>query len=154
MSWLIGPLIILFRRVTGTQQRSVASVPVTMSVDGLVHELCAVFVHAAVGSRRGEIDDRVVQGLHLNLKLFQAVKGNATPIGSQFNQGFGVGKTAHVHFDGKFLELAPCFDYVAHGRQTSHQGTVVQNGTGNHPDSHQQERQPIEQRVLKLVPLQ
>ena len=95
--------------------------------------------------------------MHLDQKPFQAVKGNATPIGSQFDQGFGVrgvSKTAHVHFDGKFLELAPSFDHGAHGRQTSHQGTVVQNGTGDHPGSHQQERQPIEQRVVTLVPIQ
>ena len=106
---------------------------------------------------KGGIDDRVVQGLHLDQKPFQSVKGNAMHLGSQFNQGFsvrGVGEAAHVHFNGKFLELAPSFDHGAHGCQTSHQGTVVQKGTGNHPGGHQQERQTVEQSIVKLVSIQ
>ena len=133
------------------------SVHVTVRVEGLVHELRPVGLHAAFGQRWGEIHDRVFQGLHLDQEAFESFQGNATRIGSQFDQGFGVrgvSKLTHAHFDGKFLELAPSFDHGAHGRQTRHQGVVVPNGAHDHPGGHQQERHPVEQSVVKLVLVQ
>ena len=133
------------------------AVHVTVRVEGLVHELRPVGLHAAFGQRWGEIHDRVVQGLHLDQEAFESFEGNAARIGSQFDQGFGVGgvsKLAHAHFDGKFLEFPPSFDHGAHGRQTRHQGVVVPNGAHDHSGGHQQERQTIEQSIVKPVLVQ
>ena len=126
-------------------------------MERLVHELSPVGLHAAFGQRRGEIHDRVVQGLHLDQETFESIEGNTACIGSQFDQGFGVGgvsKLAHAHFDGKFLEFAPSFDHGAHSGQTRHQGVMVPNGAYDQSGGHQQERHAIEQSVVKLVLVQ
>ena len=152
----LGPFI-LFRPVPCTHQGVRTAVHVTLGVEGLVHELRPVGLHAAFGQRRGEIHDRVVQGLHLDQETFKSFEGNGVRIGSQFDQGFGVGgvsKLTHAHFDGKFLEFAPSFDHGAHGGQTRHQGVLVPNGAHDHPGRHQQERQPVEQSIVKLVLVQ
>ena len=118
----LGPFILL-GPVPGTHQGARTTVHVTVCVERLVHELSPVGLHAAFGQRRGEIHDRVVQGLHLDQEAFESIEGNTARIGSQFDQGFGVGgvsKLAHAHFDGKFLEFAPSFDHGTHSGQTRH----------------------------------
>ena len=126
-------------------------------MERLVHKLSPVGLDATFGQGWGEIHDRVVQGLHLDQEAFETLEGNPTCIGSQFDQGFGVGgvgKMTHTHFDGKFLEFAPSFDHGARGGQTCHQGVMVPNGAHDQSGGHQQERQPIEQSVVKLVLVQ
>ena len=126
----LGPFILL-GPVPGTHQRTRPTVHVTLGMERLVHKLSPVGLDAAFGQRRGEIHDRVVQGLHLDQEAFESIEGNPARIGSQFDQGFGVGgvsKLAHAHFDGKFLEFAPSFDHGSHGGQTGHQGVMVPNG--------------------------
>ena len=126
-------------------------------MERLVHKLSPVGLDAAFGQRRGEIHDGVVQGLHLDQEAFEATEGSATRIGSQFDQGFGVrgvSKLAHAHFDGKFLEFAPSLDHGAHSGQTGHQGVMVPNGAHDQSSGHQQERQSVEQSIVKLVLVQ
>ena len=126
-------------------------------MERLVHKLSPIGLNAAFGQGRGEIHNRVVQGLHLDQETFETFEGHPTRIGPQFDQSFGVGgvgKMAHAHFDGKFLEFAPSFDHGARGGQTGHQSVMVPNGAHDQASSHQQERQSIEQRVVKLVLVQ
>ena len=126
-------------------------------MERLVHKLSPVGLDAAFGQGWGEIHDRVVQGLHLDQEAFETLEGSATRISPQFDQSFGVGgvgKMAHAHFDGKFLEFAPSFDHGARGSQAGHQGVMVPNGAHDQADPHQQERQSIEQGVVKLVLVQ
>ena len=152
----LGPFILL-GPVPSTHQRARTPVHVTLGVERLVHKLSPVGLDAAFGQRRGEIHDGVVQGLHLDQEAFETVEGSATRIGSQFDQSFGVrgvGKLAHAHFDGKFLEFAPSFDHGAHGGQTRHQSVMVPNGAHDQSSRHQQERQSIEQSIVKLVLVQ
>ena len=147
---VVGPVL-------GAHQGTRPTVHVTLGVERLVHKLSPIGLDATFGQRRGEIHDRVVQGLHLDQEAFETLEGHPTRIGSQFDQSFGVGgvgKMTHPHFDGKFLEFAPSFDHGARGGQTGHQGVMVPNGTHDQPSGHQQERQSIEQRVVKLVLVQ
>ena len=152
----LGPFILL-GPVLRTHQRARTPVHVTLGVERLVHKLSPVGLDAAFGQRRGEIHDGVVQGLHLDQEAFEAIEGNPTRIGWQFDQGFGVSgvsELAHAHFDGKFLEFAPSFDHGAHGGQTGHQGVMVPNGAYDQASGHQQQRQPVEQSIVKLVLVQ
>ena len=60
---------------------------------------------------------------------------------SQFGQGLGirgVGKLAHVHLDGKFLEIVPSSDHASPGGQTAHHDCILEDGTGNHARRHHQ----------------
>ena len=152
----LGPFI-LEGPVPRTHQGTRPTVHVTLRVERLVHKLSPVGLDAAFGHGWGEIHDRVVQGLHLDQETFETLEGHPTRIGPQFDQSFGVGgvgKMTHAHFDGKFLEFAPSFDHGARSRQTRHQSVMVPNGTHDQPRGHQQERQSIEQRVVKLVLVQ
>ena len=152
----LGPFI-LEGPVLGAHQGTRPTVHVALRVEGLVHKLSPVGLDATFGQRRGEIHDRVVQGLHLDQETFETLEGHPTRIGPQFDQSFGVGgvgKMTHAHFDGKFLEFAPSFDHGARSRQAGHQSVMVPNGTHDQPSGHQQERQSIEQRVVKLVLVQ
>ena len=152
----LGPFIPV-GPVPRTHQGTRPTVHVTLRVERLVHKLSPVGLDATFGQRRGEIHNRVVQGLHLDQETFETLEGHPTRIGPQFDQSFGVGgvgKMTHAHFDGKFLEFAPSFDHGARSRQTRHQGVMVPNGTHDQPRGHQQERQSLEQRVVKLVLVQ
>ena len=126
-------------------------------MERLVHKLSPVGLDATFGQGRGEIHDGVVQGLHLDQEAFETLEGNPTCIGPQFDQSFGVGgvgKMTHPHFDGKFLEFAPSFDHGACGRQTRHQSVMVPDRTHDQASGHQEQRQSIEQSVVKLVLVQ
>ena len=152
----LGPFIPVGPVLDG-HQGTRPTVHVTLRVERLVHKLSPIGLDATFGQRRGEIHDRVVQGLHLDQETFETFEGHPTRIGSQFDQSFGVGgvgKMTHAHFDGKFLEFAPSFDHGARSRQAGHQSVMVPNRTHDQPSSHQQERQSIEQRVVKLVLVQ
>ena len=118
----LGPFI-LVGPVLGTHQGTRPTVHVTLRVERLVHKLSPVGLDAAFGQGWGEIHDGVVQGLHLDQEAFETLEGSAARIGPQFDQSFGVGgvgKMAHAHFDGKFLEFAPSFDHGARGGQAGH----------------------------------
>ena len=152
----LGPFI-LVGPVPRTHQGTGSAVHVTLRVERLVHKLSPVGLDAAFGQGWGEIHDRVVQSLHLDQEAFETLEGHPTRIGPQFDQSFGVGgvgKMAHAHFDGKFLEFAPSFDHGARGRQAGHQGVMVPNGPHDQAGGHQEQRQSIEQRVVKLVLVQ
>ena len=152
----LGPFI-LEGPVLDTHQGTRPAVHITLGVERLVHKLSPVGLDATFGQGRGEIHNRVVQGLHLDQEAFKTLEGHPTRISPQFDQSFGVGgvsKMTHPHFDGKFLEFVPSFDHGACGRQAGHQSVMVPNGAHDQPSGHQQQRQSIEQRVVKLVLVQ
>ena len=74
-----------------------------------------ILLHAFVSYGWREIGYGVIKGLHLDQKTV-LLKWNALYVISQFSQGLGVrgvGKLAHVHFDGTFLEIVPSFDHAS-----------------------------------------
>ena len=62
-----------------------------------------------------------------------------------------MGKSTHVHFQGKILEVIPSFHNHPHSRDDGGDGTVVERGTHDHPGSHNEQRQSVEETIAPFV---
>ena len=62
-----------------------------------------------------------------------------------------MGKSTHVHFQGKSFEVIPSFHDHPHGGDDGGHHAVVQRGTHDHPGGHDQQRQSVEETIAPFV---
>ena len=79
-------------------------------IDMVVAKSLSVFSHVLVRYWGCEINDCVIQGVHLDQESLKLLHRTSSYVGSQFDQCFvvsNVGKATHVDFERKLLKIVP-----------------------------------------------